>query len=38
MLAQVLDVLDQLGVLPVIQLVAVITGAIFVYRYFTDKG
>lgn len=33
-----LDVLSQLGVLGVIQMVAVAMGAIFIFRYFTDKG
>jgi hypothetical protein len=33
-----IDVLAQLGILPVIQMVAVATGAIFIYRYFTDRG
>jgi hypothetical protein len=38
MLEAALDVLSQLGVLPVIQMVAIATGAIFIYRYFTDRG
>lgn len=33
-----LDVLESLGVLGVIQMVAVAMGAIFIFRYFTDKG
>lgn len=38
MLQAAMDVLSQLGVLPVIQMVAIACGAIFIYRYFTDKG
>jgi hypothetical protein len=38
MLSAAIDVLSQLGVLPVIQMVAVATGAIFIYRYFTGRG
>lgn len=38
MLNQAIDVLTALGILPVIQFVAVVTGAIFIYRYFTDRG
>ena len=33
-----IDVLNKLGIMPVIQMVAVSVGAIFIYRYFTDKG
>jgi len=38
MLSAAIDVLSQLGILPVIQMVAVASGAIFIYRYFTDRG
>jgi len=38
MLSAAIDVLSQLGILPVVQMVAVATGAIFLYRYFTDRG
>ena len=38
MLDAVLDVLSRLGVLPAIQFVAVAVAAIFIYRYFTDRG
>lgn len=38
MLTQAIEVLQQLGVLGVIQFVAVAMGAIFIYRYFTDKS
>jgi hypothetical protein len=38
MLEQAIDVLSQLGILQVISMVAVATGAIFIYRYFTDRG
>lgn len=38
MLTAAIDVLAQLGILPVIQMVAVASGAIFIYRYFTDRG
>jgi hypothetical protein len=38
MLSAAIDVLSQLGILPVIQMVAVAMGAIFLYRYFTDLG
>lgn len=38
MLTAAIDVLSQLGILPVIQMVAVASGAIFIYRYFTDRG
>jgi len=38
MLSAVLDVLQQLGVLGAIQFIAVTVAAIYVYRYFTDRG
>ena len=38
MINQVIDVLSQLGILPAIQFAAVAVAAIFIYRYFTDKG
>lgn len=38
MLSAAMDVLAQLGILPVIQMVAIAVGAIFIYRYFTDRG
>ena len=38
MLDAVMDVLSRLGVLPSIQFVAIAVAAIFVYRYFTDRG
>jgi len=38
MLEAAIDVLSQLGVLSVIQTVAVAMGAIFIFRYFTDRG
>lgn len=38
MFSAAIDVLAQLGVLPVIQMVAIAVGAIFIYRYFTDRG
>lgn len=38
MLQAALDVLSQLGILPVIQMIAVATGAIFLYRYFTSRS
>jgi len=38
MLQAALDVLSQLGILPVIQMIAVATGAIYLYRYFTDRS
>jgi hypothetical protein len=34
----IINVLAQLGVLPAIQLAAVATVAIYLYRYFTDKS
>jgi hypothetical protein len=33
-----LDILSGLGVLPVIQMIAIASGAIFIYRYFTDRS
>lgn len=33
-----IDVLEQLGILGVIQMVAIATGAIFIFRYFTNRG
>jgi hypothetical protein len=38
MFEQAIQMLADLGILPVIQMVAVAMGAIFIYRYFTDKG
>lgn len=38
MMQAALDVLSQLGILPVIQMIAVATGAIYLYRYFTDRS
>jgi hypothetical protein len=38
MLNAAIEVLSALGILPVIQMVSVAIGAIFLYRYFTDKG
>jgi hypothetical protein len=38
MLDAVLDVLSRLGVLPAIQFIAIAVAAIFIYRYFTDRG
>jgi hypothetical protein len=38
MLNSVLEILSSLGVLPAIQFMAVAASAIFVYRYFTDRG
>lgn len=38
MLSGVMEVLSNLGVLPAIQFIAVACAAIFVYRYFTDRG
>jgi len=38
MLSAMIDVLEQLGILPVIQVMVISTGAIFLYRYFTDRG
>jgi hypothetical protein len=38
MVTQAIEILSQLGILPVISMVAVAVGAIYIYRYFTDKG
>lgn len=38
MFNQALDILSGLGILPAIQLIAVSTAAIFLYRYFTDRS
>ena len=38
MMQAVMDVLNQLGILSAIQFVAVAVAAIFIYRYFTDRG
>ena len=38
MLDAVIEVLQRLGILPVIQFAAVAIAAIFIYRYFTDRG
>ena len=38
MFNQALDILSGLGILPAIQLIAVATAAIFLYRYFTDRS
>lgn len=38
MLTAAIDVLRQLGVLEVIQMIAISTGAIFLYKYFTGRG
>ena len=38
MLGSVLEILSALGVLSAIQFVAVAVAAIFIYRYFTDRG
>lgn len=38
MLEAVMNVLNTLGITPAIQFVAVTIAAIFIYRYFTDKG
>lgn len=38
MLQQAIEVLNMLGITPVITMVAVACGAIFIYRYFTDRG
>lgn len=35
---EAMQILSGLGVLPAIQFVAVAVAAIFIYRYFTDKG
>lgn len=38
MLSEVLDILDQLGILMVIQYTAVVVMAILLYHRFVDKG
>lgn len=38
MLQDVIEVLQVLGILPVIQFTAVALTAIFLFRYFTDRG
>lgn len=38
MIQPVMDILSQLGVLSAIQFIAVSVAAIFIYRYFTDRG
>ena len=38
MIDAVMDVLSRLGILPAIQFVAIAIAAIFIYRYFTDRG
>lgn len=38
MLNDVVEVLQVLGILPVIQFTTVAVTAIFLFRYFTDKG
>jgi len=38
MMGDVMSVLSQLGLLPVIQFVGVTVAAVFIYRDFTDKG
>jgi hypothetical protein len=38
MLGAVIEILSALGVLSAIQFAAVAIAAIFVYRYFTDRG
>lgn len=38
MMQAILDLLSGLGILPAIQFVAVAMAAIFIYRYFTDRG
>jgi hypothetical protein len=37
-MGDIIGVLSALGILPAIQLAAVAIVAIFLYRYFTDKG
>jgi hypothetical protein len=37
MITQAIDILNQLGVLPVIQMIAIAAGAIFIYNYFMSK-
>jgi len=38
MIQQAIDILSMLGILPVISMIAVAVGAIYIYRYFTDRG
>jgi hypothetical protein len=38
MLSQVMEVLQAMGVLPAIQFIAITTGAIFIYKYFTRNA
>lgn len=38
MIQQAIEILSLLGILPVISMVSVAIGAIFIYRYFTDRG
>jgi len=38
MMQQAIEILNQLGITQVIQFVAVATGALFLYRYFTDRS
>ena len=38
MLDAVIEVLQRLGILSAIQFAAVAIAAIFIYRYFTDRG
>jgi len=38
MFAAAVQVLKDLGVFDVIQMIAIAMGAIFLFRYFTDKG
>jgi len=37
MLADVIQILQQLGVLGAVQFIAIAISAIFIYRYFTDR-
>lgn len=38
MMNSVMEVLNSLGITPVIQFIAIAIGAMFIYRYFTDRG
>lgn len=38
MLGQVIEILNALGMLQVIQFVAIMIGTIFIFRYFTDRS
>jgi len=38
MLEAAKNVLETLGILPAIQFTAIAMAAIFIYRYFTDRG